>query len=226
MTDCFGIEVSEEEISRWNVLIGNDEWTQRWFVSMGSPYENVPVAPDEVFHLRIPVGDALNTKIIMEVGCGFGVHARNCLSYSDYYVGIDVAPICIAASSYLHRNISKAKFWHTVYDSEMISSLEGRVGGMFGVDFFYHQPFERLSPIVRFCHRMLHDGGWLSIDQIHGFERKGPPVGGMMGAAWDSFQEKRESLVQFLSSVGFSDVRVEESDFPWGQKLDFVICRK
>jgi SAM-dependent methyltransferase len=235
MMDCFGVEISVEEITRWNALAAGPEGFTSWNSDGLTPYPpdvSGPL-PADFIPIKIPVGeDELTGSSVLEVGCGIGGNAPVLLGIVGRYVGIDISTFALAVARYKFSRVPRAEFYHSAHDLDRISAMTGSFDGVFGIDFFYHQPWSRLKGIMAFAYRALRSGGWLKMDLLC---REGLPAsedGVDMGAMWYGFDVALDQVEAWAGSLGFSSVERAYHTYPEafsGQKDDRrvnVICRK
>jgi predicted TPR repeat methyltransferase len=214
MTDCFGIEVSEEEISRWNVLdsgpLGFAEWRE-WCI----PSKVSDRPHNDFWKLWLPLEEEdVVGRTICEIGCGIGLQAVPLLSRCGRYIGLDVSPLVVSIARMHFSDIPKAEFLHTVYDKERILGLRGKTDGVFGKDFFYHQTSCRLLRMMDEAYEMLLPGGWMFIDQLPGEEQGGSSDWSLSSPSWPSFRTSDEAILEHAEGLGFSSFRAIDVQIP------------
>ena len=176
----------------------------------------------------------LRVPLLMEFGCGAGFKAQAVLNFAETYVGIDISSFSIALARYRFSRWGQAHFFHTVYDRKFILQLADRVDGIFGANFFYHQPLERLEPMIGLAANLLREGGWLLIDLL---PEKGvanrpsaAPDDWTPGEAWTGFSVQYEQIENILRDAQLKTERciITTMDKPeWETKqLCSVLCRK
>jgi SAM-dependent methyltransferase len=227
LLDYFGIDVDEREIGRWNVLAATTEFLRNSIEYGGDRIDPSSRGSSEVAKIWIPLDDErLRCGMMMEVGCGFGRLALDVLEVADEYIGVDISTLCVGYSSHMFSRIDRARFLHTVYDSDSIASLEGKIGGIFGANFFYHQDQKRILTILSGARRLLKYGGWISVDII--------PMGNVhpvdvdvddhdFGNNWKAFRVDPEMIAMIARGMGYS-VNVIDHTFPWGFDMKYIIC--
>lgn len=217
MIDCFGIDVSIDEIRRWSELtagptgFGSEGWALQPYDPSSSRW---PAAADHFFEhfFPIPCPD-LPQASVMELGCGPGYNAGVLLPFIREFIGVDISVFCVALSKYRFARLDSASFHHTVYDVDLIVEKANTVDVVFGKYFFIHQPQERIRPMLEFSHRMLRPGGRIIIDrQTERFpwhiENDGEWV---PGSDWWGFTIDRDWLVGQLREVGFDSIEIAPS---------------
>ena len=208
--DCFGINVSSDEIRRWTELTGRapiPDWALKPYDERSSLWRRM-AKHFLRHHLPVPAVD-LDEKRVMELGCGMGQNAGILLGRVGKYVGLDISVSCVAMARFAFARETRASFLHTVHDLGEIMHLRGVVDLVFGRYFFIHQPPERVRPMMEFAHTMLRPGGLLAIDrQIRQFPWKlNPDEEWVPGSGWWGFVHEREWLDWQLRDAGFDDVR-------------------
>lgn len=168
--DCFGVEITDAEIARWNTL----DTGPHGFSIRREPLTPLPPllvtaqsAAEAAEFARWWTPLEIEGGLCVEFGCGAGRNVPHLLHFADQYVGLDISSLVIAVARYLYQRWSNARFYHTVHDAaEIVEGLAGQVQTICGVNFFYHQPLERLTGMVDMASRMLAPGGQMLIDQV------------------------------------------------------------
>jgi len=235
MVDCFGIEIAAEEIQRWNALAAGPEGFIHWNDDALAPYPpdvSWPL-PESFIPIKIPVGEEqLQGASLLEVGCGIGGNAPVLLGYVDRYVGLDVSTFALALARYRFSRATKAEFYHTVHDAGQLNAMEECFDGVFGIEFFYHQPWSRLKRIMAFAYRVLKPGGWLKLDLLCRDGLRADEHDVELGALWHGFDPGLDRVHAWAESLGFASVERAYHTYPVafsGQEDDRrvnVICRK
>lgn len=166
MMDCFGIDVTTDEIARWNWLTATgDPYVRMW--NHGGP----PLGADD--HRDVESSEEFDNvwfrgighqHRLVDVGCGIGHKAMWIVDRCDEYIGIDISTFAIAQASWAFRN-KPARFLHTVYDADEVRSLHD-VDCFLGVNFWYHQPPGRAEIMLGFMAERISDGGIIVVDTI------------------------------------------------------------
>ena len=156
--DCFGLEVSDDEVRRWNTLAASGEpnFVTPWNRDHLRPIAGNALPAIQKAFLLAPLSEEdLSVPLLMEFGCGVGFHAPMALSQASAYVGIDISSLAVAMARYHFGNVEQARFLHSVFDRDAILDLRGTVGGIYGINFFYHQPAERLRAMIATAGELL-----------------------------------------------------------------------
>lgn len=211
--DCFGTEVATEEIARWNRLLCEEEpYRNRW--NDGMP----PFSPDHVEHDEeaarfvpswVPMSTDLPFDSVVEVGCGVGDKARSMMSMCRSYVGIDLSTFAIAHCRWKFQHRPNCRFLHTVYDRDEILAIRD-VDAYLGINFFYHQPIERIGPMLDHMAPRLSDGGWILVDLLRHEDFDTTSPGRVLGEKWWCWTHDE---IDF-GAHGLEVSRVVETDFP------------
>ena len=214
MRDCFGIETSHAEIRRWSELTTEivSDWALRPYNPDSDQWDG---AEEHFFKNHFPIErEELHGKIVMELGCGTGRNAAVVMRHADQYVGLDISvPSVALANQVFSRSHGFVDFYHTVYDADLMTAFEGRMGFVFGKYFFNHQPKERIAPMAAFAHRMLQPGGTLVIDRSRDLADLDPIEGEWVpGERWTGFVIEREWYVEMLAALGFGGIRFVQSE--------------
>lgn len=212
MTDCFGIEVSVEEIERWSRR--SLELVQSWATKPHDPGSSQwDRAADHLFKYHLPIEDTdLSGKVVLELGCGFGRNAAILRPY-EYY-GLDISTAALARAEYdFSRWTHHVTFWHTVYHPLVERTIREYVDLVFGKYFFNHQPPDRMVKMFEFSHRVLRGGGQIVIDRSRDHAGLRPPEGEWTpGEEWTGFVQPREWYEAELRRIGFGCIKFIESE--------------
>lgn len=202
LTDCFGIEVTSDEVKQWGFLTGAKTkeatpphptfWTQEFFISP----------------------EAIQDKVVMEFGCGLGVWGRQVAEYAKTYVGIDISRYSLHTAIAQHIDWDNMLFYHTIDDRRKILALKGKVGCIFTVSFFIHQTHERFMKMAELAYKLLEDGGLFSVDYIHGDVGKWGDNTCSHGADWRGIHRTEEELATMLAEAGFGNPKFHLSSNP------------
>jgi len=234
--DCFGIDVDDDEIRRWNLLAADESgFLETWNRNWQRPILGGALPELHKARLLEPISEEdMRVPLLMEFGCGAGFNAPMALQYTKAYVGVDISSLAVAMARYHFGSVHQARFRHSVFDREEILRLRGTVGGIFGINFFYHQPAERLRPMIAAAGELLSDGGWLLLDLLPeaGEPKRDSeaPDSWQGGAGWTGFCVAYEDIEGAIADAGFTDVRREQrffKDWKWEpRRRHYVICRK
>lgn len=199
--DCFGLDVTDDEIRRWDKLTG------------AHPKGSLPERPDMWDNELFVPPTYLVGGIVVELGCGMGHWGREVAKYAATYVGIDISRYSIHKARSLHVAWDNMRFYHSVDDIQSIQCLTGKVLGVYGISFFIHQPKCRFETIVGFASNMLMPGGWLSVDYVLGKygHRHNQPA---EGADWRSFNRTASALEVVLGANGLYEYQHHVSPNP------------
>ena len=234
---CFGLEVSDDEVRRWNTLAASGEpnFVTPWNRDHLRPIAGNALPAIQKAFLLAPLSEEdLSVPLLMEFGCGVGFHAPMALSQASAYVGIDISSLAVAMARYHFGNVEQARFLHSVFDRDAILDLRGTVGGIYGINFFYHQPAERLRAMIATAGELLGEGGWLLLDLLPEYEdierSMDAPEGWQGGAGWTGFCVPYEQIAEAVAGAGFSGVTCNEhffADLAWEpRRRHYVLCRK
>jgi 2-polyprenyl-3-methyl-5-hydroxy-6-metoxy-1,4-benzoquinol methylase len=208
MTDCFGLDISDEEFENWQKLTtgGFDPpGIHLGFTIPRKPLPHQSFEPNPEFHDRVlPLpSEDLTGLHILELGCAAGKQAGEIVCRGGTYVGIDISHHCIACS----RAAYNSPYWHgltflhTIDDRETILAMAGTFDVVFGANFFIHQPTERIAAQFTFAAQMLKAGGTFSVDRRIGKMADFGPE--QKGIDWQGFKRTREEEAALLAECGF-----------------------
>lgn len=113
MIDCFGIDVSEDEIRRWNILtagpgpigFGTGERLTQLYDPSSPQWQSLT---EHFFEYFFPIPrTALTDMVVLELGCGPGYNASVLFPFIREFVGLDISPFCIAFARYRFARVSE-----------------------------------------------------------------------------------------------------------------------
>lgn len=213
MRDCFGLDVTEDEILRWDELwlseLAGDGRPSDWGPHIFAPpqregpvlerfrRENLPGIPPEV----------LEGARFMEVGCGIGRLVRLQLGTAPArYVGLDVSRFAIALCRGRFHGWEGREFCHVVDDRERIRSMRDQFDVVFAVSVFIHTPPDRAAKMLELMSRAAAPGGWLCVDCFVG---KQPPIPDAWepGEDWYIFGGQEDGIRSMMDGLGLTSIK-------------------
>jgi SAM-dependent methyltransferase len=189
-TDCFGLEITAEELDRWDVA-GVELWNQT-----PKQWEDAP--PLEAFiwgecfwRDEFPISrESVSGQTVMELGCGLGRCAAEIAGAGGQYVGLDVSRMAIQVARGRFRDWPGVKFLHTIWNHNEISVVRPDI--IFGTSFWIHQGPQRRRHLLEVVSGWLASGGRLCMDFWPGSNRGGDEY--HMYGDWSAFPTTAEEL--------------------------------
>ena len=228
MRDCFGLDVTEAEILRWDELwlstlsqgVRPSDWGPHIFAP---PQRQGPVL-EEFYRNNLPSvpPERLQGARFMEIGCGIGRLVRLQLGTApSRYVGLDTSRFAVAVARGRFWGWEGREFYHVVDDRDRLLSLHDEFDVVFAVSVFIHSPLERAKRMLQYMARAVAPGGWVSVDVFVG---KQPPLPETWqpGQQWHVFGDQADGLCTAMLELGLTNVAfhhtLERRGYVVGQK--------
>lgn len=106
-------------------------------------------------------GDNLLGKKVLEIGCGAGYSGKQIGLLASSYVGIDYSQLALSIARL--TSPENCEYFH-IADLDHLKEFEGTMDVMISRDFFIHQNFANVIPILRLGSYLLKPGGTISAD--------------------------------------------------------------
>jgi len=205
MMDFFGLEITEEELARWDVGT-----VSLWNELMPSVWEDAAPPGDERFWREDLLLEPKSVKgnTVLELGCGPGRCAMPLVCAGAAYVGTDVSRVAIQVAHGRYRFWPSVEFMHTIWNATELEDMQGECDVVFGTFFFIHQGPERRPALFEGAARLLKPGGLLSVDFWPGDASPGPVE---FGKDWQHFSVDLPTLEV---ECGAHDLRLVEVTEP------------
>ena len=221
MLDAFGVEITPEEIIRWNTLALGPQGFSTWNVAISQDdYDDDPPSNDALLANLFPLRNEMRGATVLEVGCGIGRRANHPLRFGvAHYFGIDVASISIAIALYRYRLNPNVTFLHSVHDAADVRALQVDIAYM--IDVAYHLEPSRLAAVLRTVAGLLRPGGVVHFDIIRTSPTMRVTVStDLPDGNWPCYRHSTENIARMGDDNGMTIDRTYEWDIPDIQEPD------
>lgn len=219
MIDCFGVDVTEEELNRWDA-----SGVSLWSANLPHLWADQPrlyFKPSDGFWAgSLPLDPTtLAGKRVMEIGSGLGRCAPEVAYYAAHYTGLDCSRMAVQTSRGRLREWPNVRFLHTVFDRTIVEASAGTWDVVFGTSFLIHQEPTRRQIILRKAAEWAKFEGLVVFDFWPGEPTENPSK---LYGDWENFPTTPDVLRAEGDLAGLNLTKV----VPLGPQRSYVIFQK
>lgn len=190
MRDIFGVEMSPDELRRWDAACFS-LWHPQPTSWNDIPREGYQ-PPATYWPHNVPVDPlTLAGQRVLELGCGIGNCAPPIMYAGGLYTGLDVSRLALHVARSRLREWPVARWVNSLTEAALGEAWAGEWDMIFGVSFWIHQEGERRRKLLSVVSEWLVPGGLLLVDFWPGEVKVNPEK---VYGDWEAFTTNEAAL--------------------------------